>query len=963
MGNRNQSGRAENAPAVVPIAPDECDPNVLPLLASRVPADRIPLILMLTQILGVRGGVHPPWLPLAEAVSRALAARWPELVDGHGDETLDMLPRTALYLTEPDRSALDDVAGTDRLCVEACLARRAGRRRDASELSARLLSLDDPFARDGLSVIVPLLEGAERRDAVEAILANDSPVGLRGWMDLAQDQLLTYRDLFEIEQTLGAGTWIPPVVAAAELAPLLQDADQHRALLTQFTTTSPDELFLTDWYQANMLMGVGRWLDDNVQHAWLDVMNEPYRSHVAQYLAGKDDGGPDFDPEHLLQVHPRGTQLRQYLDSLPDDAAADFASQALDSVMDNFAGAGPPVAAAPPVEEAPAAPPRKRKKRSMWDWLTPDTPVAGEVPAAPEGSPDLEDSTAGAAEPAGGEPEASPTEPLPERIVQAAVLHDAKRRLTFVAGARNELICWIGPDDESDTRPKAGSETPVSEGAVPAEGLDLDVVLTYEDQTRSAKIFLPKDPRLRSADCILPIDIPADEVHIIAEVAFLHRGRAFEIVRIDAPALEPGTEAPGGRALRVRSQVQRREDIELTDRAPVDGVAIASDGAIAVFGPRGAGRYTLQHAAAAITWLNKEMFATEKSLVRRRARAGAEPMLDVNDPDTLALFRDLAIHGNKLYKELLHEGFKDPGERIQLFNMEPTAYVPLEFIYDRGHPVAGAGFCEGWEAALAGDDPQCGVCKPAGELTAEERDAMPTICPLGFWSLQKIIERHDSPPGVKSQDGVTPVDGAAALPPITSSLFACSHRVDESDRDRTFDVLRDSFSHADLVEDWDAWRDRIQNAAPRLIVALPHHSVTSAMDALEIGEDSVLLQDRLSELYVTRSTSGPGPVVVMFGCETQVQAEMGYVGFARDFARNRAAVVIGTLAKVLGRHAAPVAQSLVQELSRIDEPARLGIIMRRLRRRMLAHGYLMALCLVALGDGDWQLTPASDRMT
>jgi hypothetical protein len=27
------------------------------------------------------------------------------------------------------------------------------------------------------------------------------------------------------------------------------------------------------------------------------------------------------------------------------------------------------------------------------------------------------------------------------------------------------------------------------------------------------------------------------------------------------------------------------------------------------------------------------------------------------------------------------------------------------------------------------------------------------------------------------------------------------------------------------------------------------------------------------------------------------------------------------------------------------------------RRRMLARGYLMALCLIALGDAQWRLTP------
>jgi hypothetical protein len=31
--------------------------------------------------------------------------------------------------------------------------------------------------------------------------------------------------------------------------------------------------------------------------------------------------------------------------------------------------------------------------------------------------------------------------------------------------------------------------------------------------------------------------------------------------------------------------------------------------------------------------------------------------------------------------------------------------------------------------------------------------------------------------------------------------------------------------------------------------------------------------------------------------------------------------------------------------------------MRRVRRRLLARGWLMALCLVAFGDAEWRVTP------
>ena len=46
----------------------------------------------------------------------------------------------------------------------------------------------------------------------------------------------------------------------------------------------------------------------------------------------------------------------------------------------------------------------------------------------------------------------------------------------------------------------------------------------------------------------------------------------------------------------------------------------------------------------------------------------------------------------------------------------------------------------------------------------------------------------------------------------------------------------------------------------------------------------------------------------------------------------------------------------MHQLASVDDPeADFGTIMRRVRRRMLLKGYLMAMCLVALGDADWHL--------
>ena len=72
------------------------------------------------------------------------------------------------------------------------------------------------------------------------------------------------------------------------------------------------------------------------------------------------------------------------------------------------------------------------------------------------------------------------------------------------------------------------------------------------------------------------------------------------------------------------------------------------------------------------------------------------------------------------------------------------------------------------------------------------------------------------------------------------------------------------------------------------------------------------------------------------------------------------ALVLGTQAQVLGRDASPLAGEIVSQLmEKNDGKSDLGVTLRRVRCRMFARGYLLALCLVALGDSAWQLAPSS----
>ena len=588
--------------------------------------------------------------------------------------------------------------------------------------------------------------------------------------------------------------------------------------------------------------------------------------------------------------------------------------------------------------------------------------------ASPE-SPDLQPDETETTE----QPEQDP------RRVHAQIRHDGQRRNSFVVGADNVIRCWIGLKAPEHA---AVSDRHIPHVTIPAGGLPLEVELCWGDQHDRKSLLLPENRTARTADCDLNIHVPEGKREVSVLILFRYRGRAFEVVQVSAKALAPGEPEQPEHVVQVRVQASLREVIDLPDRIPYDTCAVslhddgeppdaqqAPSATLWMFGGAGANRYDLEGTEAALEWLNQDLFTTQKSLVRRRASQGAGAagdLLDAKDPDVLRLLRDMARHGSAIHKQLRAGICKDPGERIQLLNLEPSAYVPLEFVYDRGYPADDARLCDGWLAALQSDAPTCPTCSQL-TLTPRQLRWTPAICPLGFWSLQKIIERRD-PAGAVPETGTAhpsaPNPARRKLPVIDDTVFASSHYVPVEERQATRDALQQQFTHPGLADDWDQWLDALEERYRPLLVMLPHHDAVAGLDFLEIGDEQLpplkghLSRGQLDEYYINPAGIEPGPIVLLLGCRTGAPTEVGYVQLARSFQQLRASIVVGTLAQVLGRHAAPVARELVTQLLAVeDADADFGSIMRRVRRRMLAKGYLMALCLVALGDADWHLTP------
>lgn len=330
---------------------------------------------------------------------------------------------------------------------------------------------------------------------------------------------------------------------------------------------------------------------------------------------------------------------------------------------------------------------------------------------------------------------------------------------------------------------------------------------------------------------------------------------------------------------------------------------------------------------------------------------------------TRKLLFQLALHGGNLLESLqIYTGMQhkfDRVEHIQIVQAHAGAFFPIEYCYAGTLPEGDASIC----SCL--DDPE--HISSAGNCAEYDADPQHTICPLKFWSLSKVIERHtylrehsdleyefilrNSPASTRER----------VLYPLSGAVLAASCRVDEA-VPNTVDNLRDQLVHilekpVPVAEDWDVWANHIKETSPHLLVLLPHHGRSEGFDFLEIGEgnkrETILIRDEH-----VRPDHSPEirPVVLLIGCETAT-AKVDFESSVESFKRRGAAIIVSTIATILGRQAGPAAGAIVEELQRVqnNENATFGLAMRTVRRRLLATGTPMILGLTSYGDADWRI--------
>jgi hypothetical protein len=238
---------------------------------------------------------------------------------------------------------------------------------------------------------------------------------------------------------------------------------------------------------------------------------------------------------------------------------------------------------------------------------------------------------------------------------------------------------------------------------------------------------------------------------------------------------------------------------------------------------------------------------------------------------------------------------------------------------------------------------------------------------MGFWGLQKVIERHAVTPGQAKNGNLLYLQSEPTRTSDTLYLGgACilgssgPPRVLASDL-ATLEALIEKHSGKAPLKalNWNEWKTTVETHRPNLLIALAHTGGTGSKVTLEIGgttKRTITFTD--NHIFPPPIEGHQAPLLALIGCDTTGTAS-DYGNHVEFLRAHGAGIVIGTIATVFGGHAAEVAGQLVEGLlaSEDSKTVRLGELIRTIRRKSLRKGLLMPLCLVAYGDADWILSP------
>jgi hypothetical protein len=651
--------------------------------------------------------------------------------------------------------------------------------------------------------------------------------------------------------------------------------------------------------------------------------------------------------------------------------ACDYAIQPGAPLFGKSPASGPP-AVAPTEDIAVGNGGGQRAKPPEPEPLRPSAAESASAPGEPAGARrtgkmrDI-DLTREAAEREGPKPGAGPSVPrwlLAQAFDATDSAHPVVVGRAFRANSPHLVQVQIGPAREDMRRATGG---PSVDDLLPDPGRPHDLVLVFVPASGNAvqaePVTLP--PRGATEMRTFTLRTGPAGVGVEAQIAVLHQNRVLQSAILRGPVVEDPAAASPEAKVELTLSVVRPGMADLDVRRPFDAAVVAGrtpdgkQGAAGVSGNK-ISRFDADRLTVAGTSITRAL----TDLADNPDAYG--PALDSDG--SVGLLRSLALLGAQLYsamgriieEELAGEDLT----RIQVLVSDPDDFLPLEFVYDLPSPTLSAGLCPNWRKAL-----EDGRCDPSNHPT-DGTGLATVVCPLGFWTLSKVIERQVVDRGSSLVDlsgkdfavRSEPTAERSHLPGLSSALFAASDKVDSVRAGLSQGVLSTleevTGRNAERADTWAEWVQKVSALKPPLQVLLSHTEKVQNTLALEIGAGDLRAAGQFQGLV--KPDPAVTPVVLLLGCDTAV-ADRQFQTFVTEFRDAGAALVVGTIAAVLGEHAAPVAQALAVALHEASAATAsagaptFGEVMRDVRRRLLAEGELMALCLTSFGDADWQL--------
>lgn len=447
-------------------------------------------------------------------------------------------------------------------------------------------------------------------------------------------------------------------------------------------------------------------------------------------------------------------------------------------------------------------------------------------------------------------------------------------------------------------------------------------------------------------------------------ISVLHRGRVLQTVLLRTRVLAVAEALPfkgPGIALAVEAQV-RQDWSDLGHRRQFDVAVVLNhtpDGQPRLTGMAGrrAWATSLQGIEQPVRKIN--------DLISAVAHSVADYGGGLDQGENPALLVQLARVGANLYsllyrdqlKLLSNDGFDAGAESVtclQVISARPDAVVPLEFMYDFNAPNPDATVCPQHREALAQ-----GHCPAACARLLQPRAH---VCPMGFWGLKKVIERHlfdpraVVPAGAELTVQVEALEGRDRLDMKSGAMVGHSREIGATELNSLVKTLSGkSRRKVPVVKNWNDWLRTVKSRHPAVLMAFPHNEGKEENVLLEIGGDKLYTLDLPAD-YVLPAQGSP-PIVFLLGCDVAGTAQ-DYASHIRYFRQAGAAVVVSTIATVFGAHAVRVGQAIAAGLmapSSSPDKSRMGEVIRDAKCAALLDSVPMALCVVAFGDADWRL--------